>query len=53
MARSLEDAPAGFVSEQAHFVKGLYVYCPEDMGFPLPGPQQTTDAPHKRKEAER
>ena len=35
-AASLEDAPAGFVSEQAHAVKGMYLYCPEDVGVPLP-----------------
>ena len=33
---SLEDAPAGFVFEQAHAVKGMYLYCPEDVGIPLP-----------------
>ena len=33
---NLEDAPVGFVSEQAHAVKGMYLYCPEDAGIPLP-----------------
>ena len=51
---SLEDAPAGFVSEQAHSIKGMYVYCPEDAGLPLPDlvPQDTTKS-QKRKEPER
>ena len=50
---SLEDAPAGFVSEQAHAVKGMYLYCPEDAGIPLPPPQKEADKVPKRKEAER
>ena len=51
---SLEDAPAGFVSEQAHAIKGMYVYCPQDAGLPLPdlAPQDTTKS-QKRKEPER
>ena len=52
-AASLEDAPAGFVSEQAHAVKGMYLYCPEDAGIPLPPPQKEADKVPKRKEAER
>ena len=53
-AASLEDAPAGFVSEQAHSIKGMYVYCPEDAGLPLPdlAPQDTAKS-QKRKEPER
>ncbi|WP_297872421.1 hypothetical protein [uncultured Oscillibacter sp.] len=35
-AAILEDTPAGFVSEQAHAIKGMYLYCPEDVGIPLP-----------------
>ena len=50
---SLEDAPASFVSEQAHSIKGMYVYCPEDAGIPLPPPQKEVDKAPKRKEAER
>ena len=50
---SLEDAPADFVSEQAHSIKGMYVYCPEDAGIPLPEPQKAADKTPKRKEAER
>ena len=52
-AASLEDVPSGFVSEQAHAVKGMYVYCPEDTGIPLPPPQKEADKAPKRKEAER
>lgn len=52
-AASLEDAPPGFVSEQAHAVRGMYVYCPEDAGIPLPPPQKEADKAPKRKEAER
>ena len=52
-AASLEDAPPGFVSEQAHAVRGMYVYCPEDAGVPLPPPQKEADNAPKRKEAER
>lgn len=50
----LENAPAGFVSEQAHSIKGMYVYCPEDAGIPLPDlvPQDTIKS-QKRKEPER
>ena len=50
---SLEDAPAGFVSEQAHSIKGMYVYCQEDAGKPLPEPQKAADETTKRKEVER
>ena len=35
-AASLEVAPVGFVPEQAHAVKGMYLYCTEDVGIPLP-----------------
>ncbi len=50
---SLKDAPPGFVSEQAHSIKGMYVYCPEDAGLSLPdlAPQDTKS--QKRKEPER
>ena len=51
---SLEDAPAGFVSEQAHPIKGMYVYCPEDAGIPLADPMlQTANKSQKRREPER
>ena len=51
---SLEDAPAGFVSEQARSVRGIYVYCPEDAGIPMPGlAPQSADKPQKRKEHQR
>ena len=51
---SLEDAPVGFVSEQAHSIKGMYVYCPEDAGIPLADPMlQTANKSQKRKEPER
>ena len=53
VARSLEDAPAGFVSEQAHSIKGMYVYCPEDAGLPLPEPQKAAEQPPKKKGRER
>ena len=52
-AASLEDTPAGFVSDQAHAIKGMYVYCPEDAGIPLPEHQKAADNAPKRKEAER
>ena len=52
-AASLEDVPAGFVSEQAHSIKGMYVYCPEDAGIPLPAPEMAADKAPKRKEVER
>ena len=53
-AASLEDAPAGFVSDQAHAIKGMYVCCPEDAGIPLPGlAPQSADKPQKRKEHQR
>ena len=51
---SLEDAPADFVSEQAHSIKGMYVYCPEDAGIPLADPMlQTANKSQKRREPER
>ena len=50
---SLEDAPVGFVSEQAHSIKGMYVYCPEDAGLPLPNPQKAAEQPPKKKGRER
>lgn len=52
-AASLEDAPPGFVSEQAHSIKGMYVYCPEDAGLPLPEPQKAADKAPKKKETVR
>ena len=53
-AVSLEDAPPGFVPEQARSVRGIYVYCPEDAGIPLPGlAPQSADKPQKRKEHQR
>ncbi len=54
VAASLEDPPAGFVSEQAHAIRGLYVYCPEDVGISLPEHHQSIKKSHKeRKENER
>ena len=53
VAASLEDASAGFASEQAHAIRGMYVYCPEDARIPLPPPQKEADKAPKRKEAER
>ena len=50
---SLEDAPADFVSEQAHNVRGMHVYCPEDAGKPLPDPEKVSGKSQKRKEQER
>ena len=53
-AVSLEDAPPGFVPEQARSARGIYVYCPEDAGIPLPGlAPQSADKPQKRKEHQR
>ena len=48
---SAEDAPPGFVAEQAAQIKGLYVYCPEDAGKALPTPEKAADKSQKRKEA--
>lgn len=51
---SLEHTPFDFVSDQAHSIKGMYVYCPEDAGISLPGQApQVTDKSQKRKEPER
>lgn len=50
---SLEDTPAGFVSDQAHSIKGMYVYCPQDVGIPLPDPQKAAEQPPKKKGQER
>ena len=50
---SLKDAPADFVSEQAHSVNGMYVYCPEDAGKPLPDHEKASNKSQKRKEQER
>lgn len=33
---SLEDAPAGFAAEHAEEVKEIHIYCPENVGRPLP-----------------
>jgi hypothetical protein len=52
-AASLEDTPAGFVSDQAHSISGMYVYCPEDAGSPLPIQQHPPKKFQKRKEPER
>ena len=52
-AASLEDAPAGFVSEQAHAVKGMYLYCPEDVGVPLPGHPENIKKSREKKGVER
>ena len=50
---SAEDAPPGFVAEQAAQINGLYVYCPEDVGKALPAPEKMADKSQKRKEPER
>lgn len=51
---SLEDAPAGFASEQAQVVKGMYVYCPENAGASLPDlASKAMKRYRKRKEPER
>ena len=50
---SLEDAPADFVSDQAHSISGMYVCCPEDAGSPLPTQQHPPKKSQKRKEPER
>lgn len=50
---SLEDAPADFVSEQAHSIKGMYVCCPEDAGIPLPKSQKAAERPPEKKGPER
>jgi len=51
---SLEDAPSGFVPEHAEIVKEIHVYCPENVGKPLPDLVQPPAPIHfKKKEAER
>ena len=50
---SLEDAPAGFVSEQAHSIKGMYVYCSEDAGIPLPEHPKNIKKSREKKGVER
>lgn len=50
---SLENAPSGFVSEQAYSIQGIYVYCPEDAGIPLPDPQKAAEQPPQKKGRER
>lgn len=50
---SLEDAPSGFVPEQAAQLRGLYVYCPENVGKPPHTRQRTESEVPKRKEVER
>ena len=52
-AASLEDAPAGFVSEQAHSIKGMYVYCSEDAGIPLPEHPKNIKKSREKKGVER
>ncbi len=52
-AASLEVAPVGFVPEQAHAVKGMYLYCPEDVGVPLPGHPKNIKKSRKKKGVER
>ena len=48
----LEKAPDGFVAEHAEEVKGIHVYCPENVGKPLPDLVQPPAA-KPAKEAER
>ena len=47
---SLENAPDGFVAEHAEEVKGIHVYCPENVGKPLPDLVQPPAAKLARKE---
>ena len=50
VASDLNDAPPGFLPEQAVFIRGQYVYSP-DPRFPIP--QKTENKSFKRKEIER
>ena len=50
---SLEHPPLDFVSDQAHSIKGMYVYCPEDAGKDLPTPQKSAEIKSSKKEVER
>lgn len=50
---SLEDAPPGFVFQQAESIRGLHVYCPEDAGKSLPVLEKAAGKSQKRKEPER
>lgn len=34
-AAKLENAPNGFIAEQAHLIKGVHICCPEDADIPL------------------
>ena len=52
VAHSLKDVPPEFITGVRES-GGLYVYCPEDAGIPLPPPQKEADKAPKRKEAER
>ena len=38
---------------QDYSIKGLYVYCPEDAGVPLPSQQQSAEKSPKKKVPER
>lgn len=53
VARNQEDVPPEARAAGSREIDGLYVYCPEDAGIPLPAPQRAKDKSHRRKEAER
>lgn len=50
---SLEDAPPGFVAEQAESIKGMHVYCPEEAGKARSTPEKAGRKAPKRKGVER
>lgn len=43
---SLEEAPAGFVAEQAEEIKGIHIYCPENAGKSPPSLMEAFAATH-------
>lgn len=45
VARSRNDVPPGFPARE---INGLYVYCPEDAGMPLPSQQHTEKKIHRK-----
>lgn len=53
VAHSLTDVPPDFEGSRTMKINGLYVYCPEDAGKPLPGQQKAEHKSHKKKEVER
>lgn len=53
VTRSPEEIPPEAQAAGSREINGLFVYCPEDAGIPLPAPQRAKDKAPKRKEVER